>query len=53
MAFHVLSRCVERTRFTLLDAYGCKKIERLAQRLGAFFSVPVWNHVGAVARDFW
>ena len=39
-------------RITLLDAYGRKKIDRLAQPLGAFLSVPVWDHVGTAARGF-
>ena len=34
-------------------AYGRKKIDRLAQRLGTFLGVPVWDHVGAAARDSW
>lgn len=40
-------------RITLLDAYGRKKIDHLAQRLGAFLSVPVRDHAGTVARDSW
>lgn len=38
-------------RITLLVAYGRKKINRLAEQLGEFLGLPLWDHVGAV-RDF-
>ncbi|HWB12289.1 MAG TPA: hypothetical protein VG826_23885 [Pirellulales bacterium] len=40
-------------RITLPDAYGRKRIDRHAQRIGEFLRLPVWDHVGAAAKDSW